>query len=445
MTAIAIPRRLVMPPLPAAAAVLIFIGTLLLVIFRPWKLGIGWSALAGAAVCGALGLIHWSDVRDIWHIVWNATATLIAIIITNSLLDEAGFFKWAALHIARWGQGRSATLFVLIILFGATVAGLLTNDGAALILTPIVMELLVALEFPIPAVFAFVMSAGFIADTASIPLTISNLVNILSADYFGLGFRDYASVMIPVDLVAIAISLLVLRLYFKRKIPRSYNASRPMLPAQAVRDSLTFHTGWVVLLATLAGFFTLDRYHVPTSAVAGAGAAILLVVAGRRHVVGTRKVLRHAPWNVVVFSLGMYLVVMGLRNTGMTLWLSDLFRLFAGMGIWGAALGVGFTSAFLSSVTNNLPGVLLGMLSIHDAGAAGPVHQAMVYANIIGSDLGPKITPIGSLATLLWLHVLARRGTHVSWGAYFRTGIVLTVPVLLVTLLALALRLQWAG
>ncbi|HEU0231421.1 MAG TPA: arsenic transporter [Burkholderiaceae bacterium] len=431
-----------MPPLPAIAAVLIFIGTLLLVIFRPWKLGIGWSALAGAVACGALGLIHLSDVREIWHIVWNATATLIAIIITNSLLDEAGFFKWAALHIVRWGRGRTSILFVLIILFGATVAGLLTNDGAALILTPIVMELLLALEFPAPAIFAFVMSAGFISDTASIPLTISNLVNILSADYFGLGFRGYAAIMIPVDVVAIAASLLVLHAYFKRRMPRSYHFARPMPPAEAVRDPLTFHAGWMVLLATLAGFFTLDRYNVPTSVVAGAGAALLLVVAGRRHIVGTRKVLRHAPWNVVVFSLGMYLVVMGLRNTGMTSWLSDLFRLFAGSGIWGAALGVGFVSAFLSSVTNNLPGVLLGMLSIHDAGATGAVHQAMVYANIIGSDLGPKITPIGSLATLLWLHVLARRGTHVSWGAYFRTGIVLTVPVLFFTLMALALSLQ---
>lgn len=434
-----------MPPLPAIAAVLIFIGTLLLVIFRPWKLGIGWSALAGAAVCWALGLIHANDVRDIWHIVWNATATLIAIIITNSLLDEAGFFKWAALHIVRWGRGRTTILFALVILFGATVAGLLTNDGAALILTPIVMELLLALEFPAPAVFAFVMSAGFIADTASIPLTISNLVNILSADYFGLGFRDYASIMIPVDVVAIAASLLVLRACFKRRMPRTYHFARPMPPAEAVRDPFTFHVGWMVLLATLAGFFTLDRYHVPTCVVAGTGAALLLVAAGRRHVVGTRQVLRHAPWNVVVFSLGMYLIVMGLRNTGMTSWLSDLFRLFAASGTWGAAMGVGFTSAFLSSVTNNLPGVLLGMLSIHDAGASGTVHQAMVYANIIGSDLGPKITPIGSLATLLWLHVLARRGTRISWWAYFRTGIVLTVPVLFLALLALALRLQFAG
>src|SRR3546814_13737406 len=98
--------------------------------------------------------------------VWNATATLIAIIITSSILDEAGFFKWAALHIARWGNGRTSLLFTLIVLFGAVVAGLLTNDGAALILTPIVMELLLALGFSGSVIFAFVMSAGFISDAA---------------------------------------------------------------------------------------------------------------------------------------------------------------------------------------------------------------------------------------------------------------------------------------
>src|SRR5690606_6996025 len=111
-------------------------------------------------------------------------------------------------------------------------------------------------------------------------------------------------------------------------------------------------------------------------------------------------------------------------------------------GIWGAALGSGVLAALLSSVMNNLPAVLAGALSIADSQAAGAVRVAMIYGNIIGSDLGPKITPIGSLATLLWLHVLARKGLGIGWGQYFRIGIVLTLPVLLATLAALALWLQ---
>ncbi len=422
-------------------ALLIFVVTIVLVIWQPKGLGVGWSASFGALVALATGVVGLSDILTVWGIVWNATFAFIALIVISLVLDEAGFFEWAALHVARWGRGHGRGLFALLVLFGAATSALFANDGAALILTPIVIAMLLALRFSPAATLAFVMAAGFIADTASLPLVVSNLVNIVSADYFGIGFADYAAVMLPVNLVSVAATLGMLLWFYRRDIPASYDIAGLREPRSAIIDPATFKAGWCVLGLLLVGFFGLGHL-VPISAVAGTGALLLLAVAARGHRISTRKVMKGAPWQIVVFSLGMYLVVYGLRNAGLTDHVAALLDGFAAHGVWGATMGTGLLAAVLSSVMNNMPTVLVGALSIDASQAEGSVREAMVYANVIGSDLGPKFTPIGSLATLLWLHVLARKGIRISWGYYFKVGVVLTLPVLLATLAALALRLS---
>lgn len=458
------------------AALAVFVVTLVLVVWQPRGLGIGWTALAGAAVALGLGVVHAGDVPTVVGIVWNATLTFVALVLISLLLDESGFFSWAALHVARWGRGRGRALFAAVVLLGAVVAALFANDGAALILTPIVVRIVLALRFPPAATLAFVMATGFVADSASVPLVVSNLVNIVTADHFGIGFTRYAAVMLPVGLVSVAASLVVLLLYFRRAIPRRYETEALPRPATAIEDPVVFRAGWIVLGLLLVGYLAADPLGVPLSAVAGAAAVALLAVAARRPAVLFRRsssrfrrsssrgaagtspagtdgpagpgaagrrievgrVVREAPWQIVLFSVGMYLVVYGLRNQGLTDELARVLGFFGEHGVLAAALGTGLVVAVLASVMNNLPTVLIAALAVSAVGASGPVHDAMVYASVIGADLGPKITPIGSLATLLWLHVLGRKGIHIGWGRYFRTGIVLTVPVLLVTLAALA-------
>jgi arsenical pump membrane protein len=422
-------------------AVLIFLATVTLVIWQPRGLGIGWSATAGAVVALATGTIGLADIPVVWNIVWNATGAFVAIILISLILDAAGFFEWAALHVARWGGGNGKRLFALVVVLGAAVSALFANDGAALILTPIVLAMLRALGYGVKATLAFVMAAGFIADTASVPLVVSNLVNIVSADVFKLGFADYAWVMVPVDLAAIAATLAVLLLFFRRDIPSDYDVALLRTPRDAISDRATFRAGWGVLALLLVGFFLLEPLGVPVSATAAVGAVVLIGIAARGGTIDTRQLIRTAPWQIVVFSLGMYLVVYGLKNAGLTNGLALLLDRTAESGLWGATFATGILAALLSSVMNNLPTVLIGALSIDATHATDAVRQAMIYANLIGCDLGPKITPIGSLATLLWLHVLGQKDVRIGWGYYFRVGITLTTPILLVTLAALAIRL----
>ncbi|MCI1767733.1 MAG: arsenical efflux pump membrane protein ArsB, partial [Acetobacter peroxydans] len=217
-------------------------------------------------------------------------------------------------------------------------------------------------------------------------------------------------------------------------------------PATAIRDRCVFRAAFPLLALILLAYLLTAPLHIPVCVVAGLAASILLLVAGFGRVIPVRKVLRGAPWQIVIFSLGMYLVVYGLRNAGLTDYLASALVWLGHQGLFTATIGTGFLAAVLSSIMNNMPSVLVGALAIQQTHDITPLtRDLMVYANVIGCDLGPKFTPIGSLATLLWLHVLASKNHRVTWGQYIKVGLIITPPVLLVTLIALALWLPQIG
>lgn len=416
------------------ASFIIFLITLIMVILKPKNIGIGYSALAGAAVSLLLGITTIEDIFIVWGIVWNATFTFVAVIIVSLIFDESGFFEYAAIRIAKSANGNGLKLFVLIILLGAGISAVFANDGTALILTPIVYAMLIRSGFDKKHVLPFIIATGFIADSASLPLVVSNLVNIVTSSYFSISFLDYATVMIIPDIAAILASVFFLTLYFRKSIPKTYDTQKLGNPSEVIKDHLIFKLAIPTIIILIISYSIGGIFGIPVALIAVPIITVIFMIARANGKINTNRILKEAPWQIVIFSLGMYLIVFGLGREGLTAILVSILNIFSTMGGPLPTLLSGYLFAIIAATMNNMPSVMIGNLAISNF-----THQgSLIYANVIGNDIGPKFTPIGSLATLLWLYTLERKGgIKISTAYYMKVGFLMAVPVLFFSLIVL--------
>ncbi|QHT61973.1 arsenical efflux pump membrane protein ArsB [Paenibacillus lycopersici] len=422
-------------------AVGVFAIALALIVWKPKGLHEAITALAGAALLFAMGMLDVGDAAYIWHFVWDATFSLIGIMMFTSLLDANGFFRWAALHIARRFHRRQLRLLVGLCALAAGITIFFNNDGTILIMIPIVLEVTALLRLSRTVRIAFLLGVGLMADTASAPLMMSNLTNILTADFFGLTFGEYARTMMFPGFVAIAATIAATTAYFGRSIKREEKQREAPDefpdPATAVHDMRLFKLSWIIIAFMLGGYLVSGKVGLPVAVIALGGAAVQWAVNMSVGLGDIRTTVRRTPWSIVVFALSMNLVVYSLYLHGAIDWFPRALTPLTEQGPLIGILGSGGMFSLLSAAVNNLPAVLVSSLAIHDSG--GPHYLA--YASLLGTSVGAKLTPIGSLATLLWLQLLRKGGIDMTWREYAKYGIVLTLPILFCALLALWLTI----
>ncbi|WP_308634615.1 ArsB/NhaD family transporter [Paenibacillus silvisoli] len=423
-------------------AISVFTASLALIVWKPKGVHEAVVALIGAALLFAARLLAPEDAAYIWGFVWNATFSLIGIMLFTTLLDANGFFRWAALHIVRAFHHKQLRLLIGLCALAAAITVFFNNDGTILIMIPIVLEVTALLQLSRRSRIAFLLGVGLMADTASAPLMMSNLTNILTADFFDIGFGEYAETMLMPGIVAIAVTIAVTAGYFGKSIRKEESrAQAPESfpePASAVSHKGLFYLSWLIIAAIMAGYLIADKIGVPVAAIALTGAAVQWLASLAVGQGNVKKTLRGAPWLIVVFALSMNLIVYSMYLHGAVSWFPNVLEPMTEQGALIGILGSGVLFSLLSAAVNNLPAVLVSSLAIEQT--IGPHY--LPFASLLGTSVGAKLTPIGSLATLLWLQLLRRGGIDMSWREYAKYGLLLTAPILLCSLVTLWLILM---
>jgi arsenical pump membrane protein len=442
----------------AAAALLIFALTLVLMIKRPRGIKLGYAAGIGAVASLLLGTVSLGQAAESFLDIWDAALAFIGIVAFSVILDAMGFFKWAALKVVKAARGSGLRLYIYISLLTAAVSILFANDSAVLILTPIVLEIISQLKIDGKGRLAYLFAAGLIADTAAMPLITSNPINILSADFFGYTFIDHLIFMAPIAVATITSSLAIVYLMFRKKIPKSYDTtavdilawSSPIKP-QLLKVCIA------TLVAIDVGYVAASMARIPVSAVICSGAVFLLavymaslngeIIRGERK--GLKSLARDINWDIVIFMLAIFIVVEGLANAGITEILSSALlqasSLPSVLSVFVPSIIVTIGASFM----NNWPMTILGLVSIEGIAATvalnGEALTTLVFSNIIGNNLGPHFFPLGSLAILMWLEIMKRKGVNISLKSYLKVGAVLSVAEVLVASIVLYVEIAVFG
>ncbi|EAK5560595.1 arsenic transporter [Campylobacter upsaliensis] len=416
---------------------IIFILTLLCIYIRPFNLPLWVYSSLGVAFCVGFGFVSLSDVAFVWGMVWDSTFSLVGLIIFALSLEKLGFFEVLAHYTLRLSTHRQTLhlqtwkFFIFIGVLASVLATFFSNDGAILILTPLIIALLTHIEnvkFSRSPLIIFLLFVGFMSDFASNTFIFSNLTNIITADFFTITFIDFALAMALPQLFVILATLVLFWILFTRKLPKTleFKVHTQALP----KPSITLFC-FALTLLLLFGIIGGEKFGIALC-VFTLGVAFLSILCGiLTHKIALKQMLKLAPLGIVAFSLGLFIVVFGVNNMGLVGLLAEGLKHCDTLPLFAQIFSVGISSSLGSSVINNLPMVMLGDLALKDSS------NALIFAHLLGCNVGAKLTPIGSLATLLWLFSLKRYGISISFLQYMLVALLIVPFVLFFGLLGL--------
>jgi arsenical pump membrane protein len=382
------------------------------------------------------GFVRLDETLNILTHEWNTFGFFLGLMVISALAEEAGIFETLAETAARWGKGSAARLYVAVFAVGATISVFLTNDSTALILTPVVYALVTRLRLP---VLPFMFACTFIADTASFVLPVSNPINIIILNAFGSSLGTFLRYLFLPSIVAIGLNTALFMWLFRRDLAHKYEPLRPTVREARDRRLL-------IVISCILGLIALSYIlgsmaKIPLSFVALGGAVLMLVATLSLRRIQLRVIAGKITWSILLFIAGMFVIVRAVENLGFTAAFGRALLRLAGGKPFPAVLLVAGGSALGSNLINNVPMSLVMVSALRQLPVTTPAYHSLAFAAMFGADLGPNLTTVGSLATMLWLLILRRRGLEVSTWSYFKLGIIFVPALILIGSLLIWARL----
>ncbi|WP_163100561.1 arsenic transporter [Peribacillus alkalitolerans] len=433
---------------------LVFTMTMLVIFWRPKGINEAWPASIGAGLILLTGIVSRGDIMDIISKIGGASITIISTIVMAVILESFGFFHWSAARLAVLSKGSGYRLYWNIQLLCFLMTLLFNNDGSILITTPILIMLLKNLRLRPQEQIPYLLSGALIATASSAPIGVSNIVNLIALEIVDMTLYMHTAMMfVPATLGLLFMSWLmfmVVKNKLPKKLPNSsydieemffvknFHPLKSSISVETKRKRTQFMLKVLLFVFIMRCLLFVASYlSIPIELVAVLGSLALLVWRWYHLRTNPVDILKKTPWHILIFAFSMYVIIYGLHNVGLTTFLVELCEPIVNQGLFYASVIMGGLVSILSNIFNNHPALMIGTITLTEMGLDPITLKTIYLANIIGSDMGSLLLPIGTLASLIWMHILRQNKIDVSWKDYLSVSIVVIPLTTVVTLILL--------
>ncbi|WP_342515098.1 arsenic transporter [Sporosarcina sp. FSL K6-1522] len=436
---------------------LVFLTTMLVIFWRPRGMNEAWPAAIGAAIILLAGIVSQADVMDIISKIGGASITIIATIVMAVILESFGFFHWAAARLASLSRGSGHRLYWYIQLLCFLMTLLFNNDGSILITTPILILLLKNIQLKPHQQIPYLLSGALIATASSAPIGVSNIVNLIALNIVEMSLWMHTAMMfVPATLGLVFMSGLMY-IVVRKKLPKtlpdsimdveesfftkSFHPLKTTISVEKKQQRTKFMLKVLLFVFVMRCLLFVASYvNIPIEIVAVLGSVVLLVWRWYHLRTNPVDILKKTPWHILIFAFSMYVIIFGLHNVGLTALLVKLCEPIVNQGLFQASFIMGGLVSVLSNLFNNHPALMIGTITLTEMGLDPITLKTIYLANIIGSDMGSLLLPIGTLASLIWMHILRNNKIKIAWKDYLSVSLIV-IPI--TTIVTLTLLYFW--